>query len=207
MLSGDRVRTGRRAFNNGIRLEIRSALSFTLFQSGGFLAQRILFFSVVSATAAVAARRTVLFGIVQLERHVVRPAFGRCSGIIHQTQAAVGEETDIHLVDILNGGVFRFHGAFAVESGVEHAEAVQLYAVAVCQLALDVAYKGGDYVLHVFGGHTAQFLNLLRDALGVVQAGVLGFPLQVIQLRGSLVPDFLIALYTLYDNCHDEIRF
>lgn len=108
MLSGNRVRTGRRPFNNGIRLEIRSALSFTLFQSGGFLAQRILFFSAVSATAAIAARRTVLFGIVQLERHVVRPAFGRCSGIIHQTQAAVGEETDIYLVDILNGGVFRF---------------------------------------------------------------------------------------------------
>ena len=55
MLSGDRVRTGRQPFNNGIRLEIRSALSFTLFQSGGFLAQRIFFFSVVSAAVATAA--------------------------------------------------------------------------------------------------------------------------------------------------------
>ena len=54
MLSGNRVRTGRRPFNNGIRLEIRSAPSFTLFQPGGFLAQRILFFSAVSAAVTVA---------------------------------------------------------------------------------------------------------------------------------------------------------
>ena len=61
MLSGNRVRTGRRPFNNGIRLEIRSALSFTLFQSGGFLAQRIFFFSAIATAAIVAvARRNVL---------------------------------------------------------------------------------------------------------------------------------------------------
>ena len=74
-------------------------------------------------------------------------------------------------LDVLYGAFFRAGGSFAVESGVEHTEAVQFYAVAVCQLAFDVAYEGGDHVFHVFGGHTAQFFNLLRDALGVVQAG------------------------------------
>ena len=62
-------------------------------------------------------------------------------------------------------------------------------------------------MFHVFGGHAAQFFNLLRDALGVVQAGVVGFPLQVVQLRGSLVTDLLIALHRFYDDCHNEVRF
>ncbi|EEC53491.1 hypothetical protein BACEGG_02411 [Bacteroides eggerthii DSM 20697] len=171
------------------------------------LSQRIFFFSVVTAAAATATGGTVLFGVVEAERHVVGAAFGGGSGVVDKAQTAVGEEADVHFVDVLYGAFFRAGGSFAVESGVEHTEAVQFYAVAVCQLAFDVAYKGGDHVFHVFGGHTAQFFNLLRDALGVVQAGVVGFPLQVVQLRGSLVTDLLIALHRFYDDCHNEVSF
>ena len=89
------------------------------------LSQRIFFFSVVTAAAATATGGTVLFGVVEAERHVVGAAFGGGSGVVDKAQTAVGEEADVHFVDVLYGAFFRTWGSFAVESGVEHTEAVQ----------------------------------------------------------------------------------
>ena len=129
MLSGNRVRAGRRPFNNGIRLEIRSALSFTLFQSGGFLAQRIFFFSVVSAAVATAACLSV-HGRLYIEKFNLLPCTRRRQIRFHTARSS---KVYLHRPDILGCTILYIRHSRRVRRKAEHAELLNIHRMTVIQ--------------------------------------------------------------------------
>ena len=160
MLSGDRIRTGRRPFNNGIRLEIRSALSFTLFQSGGFLAQRILFFSAVSAAVATAAVTVACLSVhcrLYIEKFNLLPCTRRRQIWFHTARSS---KVNLHRPDILGCTILYIRHSRRVRRKAEHAELLNIHRMTVIQRrphrfhevrqhTLDIPVRKGTFLFHL----------------------------------------------------------
>ena len=61
-----------------------------------------------------------------------------------------------------------------------------------------LADEGSAYVYHVFGGHAAQCLDVLRDAFEVENLGVFWLASQRVDHRRGIVAYFLVSLRTHY---------
>ena len=61
-----------------------------------------------------------------------------------------------------------------------------------------LADEGSAYMYHVFGGHAAQCLDVLRDAFEVENLGVFWLASQRVDHRRGIVAYFLVSLRTHY---------
>lgn len=89
-------------------------------------------------------------------------------------------------------------GGATLEGGIEDTEPVQADVIPVRQRLPYLADEGSAYMYHVFGGHAAQCLDVLRDAFEVENLGVFWLASQRVDHRRGIVAYFLVSLRTHY---------
>lgn len=107
-------------------------------------------------------------------------------------------EADIHPFDVFHRTIFGGLGGATLEGGIEDTEPVQADVIPVRQRLPYLADEGSAYMYHVFGGHAAQCLDVLRDAFEVENLGVFWLASQRVDHRRGIVAYFLVSLRTHY---------